>query len=58
MAAKLSALAGRIGPPLGLAVAAALLATMLGTVLAAAYGTSSSAAVAPKEEKGVSELRW
>ena len=34
MAAKLSALAGRVGPPLGLALAAALLAT----VLAVAFG--------------------
>ena len=34
MAAKLSALAGRVGPPLGLALGAALLAT----VLAVAFG--------------------
>lgn len=45
MAAKLSALAGRVGPPLGLALAAALLATVLGTMLAAAYGSTSSAAL-------------
>ena len=33
MAAKLSALAGRVGPPLGLALAAALVATVLGVAL-------------------------
>lgn len=36
MAAKLSALAGRVGPPLGLALAAALLATVLAAVLGVA----------------------
>ncbi len=38
MAAKLSALAGRVGPPLGLALAAALLATVLAIVFGIAFG--------------------